>query len=190
MCVVPCVCLLTRPDVANAFATSVGSRTLKLKWAIVIALVSWANGAGVTLAVTGAAWQPLCVLPICQLPGVIDAGFSCLLCIHHCLLQVMETIGAVFLGGSVSSTISGGVADPLTFANTPDIFAYGTQAAERVIQPDIGCCTAYHTLSQQAVKCRLAALSFGGMDNSGPLVFAEQTHTPHQISCMQVCCAH
>jgi hypothetical protein len=28
----------------------------------------------------------------------------------------------------VSSTISGGVADPLRFANTPDIFAYGKQA--------------------------------------------------------------
>uniref|UniRef100_A0A383WA46 Phosphate transporter n=1 Tax=Tetradesmus obliquus TaxID=3088 RepID=A0A383WA46_TETOB len=36
----------------------------------------------------------------------------------------METLGAIFLGGSVSSTISGGVADPKTFANTPDIFAY------------------------------------------------------------------
>jgi phosphate/sulfate permease len=37
----------------------------------------------------------------------------------------METTGAIFLGGSVSSTISGGVADPATFVNTPDIFAYG-----------------------------------------------------------------
>lgn len=46
-------------DVGNAFATSVGSRTLKLKWALVIA-------------------------------------------------GVMETLGAIFLGGSVSSTISGG----------------------------------------------------------------------------------
>ncbi|KAF8059159.1 PHO89 [Scenedesmus sp. PABB004] len=67
-------------DVANAFATSVGSRTLKLKWAIAIAVV-------------------------------------------------METMGAIFLGGSVSSTISGGVADPKTFANTPDIFAYGMLCA-------------------------------------------------------------
>eukprot|EP00775_Hariotina_reticulata_P006951 gene6951-7167_t len=67
-------------DVANAFATSVGSRTLKLKWAIAIAVV-------------------------------------------------METMGAIFLGGSVSSTISGGVADPKTFQYTPDIFAYGMLCA-------------------------------------------------------------
>jgi phosphate/sulfate permease len=37
----------------------------------------------------------------------------------------METLGAIFLGGSVSNTISGGVANPLAFAATPDVFAYG-----------------------------------------------------------------
>lgn len=67
-------------DVANAFATSVGSRTLKMWHAIVIA-------------------------------------------------AIMETLGAIFLGGSVSSTISGGVADPAYFASTPDVFAYGMLCA-------------------------------------------------------------
>lgn len=67
-------------DVANAFATSVGSRTLTMKSAIAIAVV-------------------------------------------------METVGAIFLGGSVSSTISGGVADPKTFANYPELFAYGMLCA-------------------------------------------------------------
>lgn len=67
-------------DVANAFATSVGSHTLKLKWVILIA-------------------------------------------------AVMETCGAIFLGGSVSSTISGGVAKPSYFAENPDIFAYGMLCA-------------------------------------------------------------
>jgi phosphate/sulfate permease len=38
------VCVSTA-DVANAFATSVGSRTLKLKWAIVIAVVGVTQGA-------------------------------------------------------------------------------------------------------------------------------------------------
>lgn len=50
---------LAAADVANAFGTSVGSRTLKLKWAVLIA-------------------------------------------------AIMETCGAVFLGGSVASTIRGG----------------------------------------------------------------------------------
>jgi hypothetical protein len=36
----PLLFRLVYADVANAFATSVGSRTLKLKWAIVIAVVS------------------------------------------------------------------------------------------------------------------------------------------------------
>lgn len=67
-------------DVANAFATSVGSRTLKM-------------------------WHAICIA------------------------AVMETIGAIFLGGSVSSTISGGVADPAYFASTPDVFAYGMLCA-------------------------------------------------------------
>lgn len=47
-------------------------------------------------------------------------------CVPVCAcVQVMETVGAIFLGGSVSSTISGGVADPKTFANYPELFAYG-----------------------------------------------------------------
>lgn len=62
------------------FATSVGSHTLKLKWAIVIA-------------------------------------------------AIMETLGAILLGGSVSSTISGGVAKPDAFKSTPDVFAYGMLCA-------------------------------------------------------------
>lgn len=67
-------------DVANAFATSVGSHTLKLKWAVVMA-------------------------------------------------AVMETLGAILLGGSVSNTISGGIASPSAFAATPDVFAYGMLCA-------------------------------------------------------------
>lgn len=43
-----------RADVANAFATSVGSRTLKLKSAIVIAVVSTAFVQMVTGVVTAA----------------------------------------------------------------------------------------------------------------------------------------
>eukprot|EP00775_Hariotina_reticulata_P006399 gene6399-6630_t len=67
-------------DVANAFGTSVGARTLTLKWAVVIA-------------------------------------------------TIMESLGAIFLGGAVSNTISGGIADPLKFAAAPDVFAYGMLCA-------------------------------------------------------------
>jgi len=41
----------------------------------------------------------------------------------------METLGAIFLGGSVSDTISGGVANPQAFAAMPDVFAYGMLCA-------------------------------------------------------------
>jgi hypothetical protein len=37
--------------------------------------------------------------------------------------------GAIFLGGSVSDTISGGVANPEAFAAMPDCFAYGMLCA-------------------------------------------------------------
>jgi solute carrier family 20 (sodium-dependent phosphate transporter) len=73
-------------DVANAFGTSVGSKTLKLWSAVAIA-------------------------------------------------AVFEFLGAMLLGGNVTKTIAGGIANPSTFAKYPALFMFGMLAAE------VGACT-------------------------------------------------
>lgn len=108
----PCAtrCHVLPADVANAFATSVGSRTLKLKWAIAIAVVMETCGAiflggSVSSTISGG------VCATTQAPDTCRRSSTCMrvLITHHALLLCMQP----------------GVADPKTFANNPDIFAYG-----------------------------------------------------------------
>lgn len=68
-------------DVANAFGTSVGSRTLKI-------------------------WSAVCIA------------------------AVFEFTGAVTLGGAVTKTVAGSIANTKTFEGSPSIFMYGMFCAE------------------------------------------------------------
>lgn len=68
-------------DVANAFGTSVGSKTLSLWTAVVIA-------------------------------------------------AIFEFLGAMLLGGNVTKTIAGGIANTSTFSKSPAMFMFGMLAAE------------------------------------------------------------
>eukprot|EP00195_Chlamydomonas_chlamydogama_P008518 CAMPEP_0202915878 /NCGR_PEP_ID=MMETSP1392-20130828/66936_1 /ASSEMBLY_ACC=CAM_ASM_000868 /TAXON_ID=225041 /ORGANISM="Chlamydomonas chlamydogama, Strain SAG 11-48b" /LENGTH=670 /DNA_ID=CAMNT_0049608077 /DNA_START=106 /DNA_END=2118 /DNA_ORIENTATION=+ len=86
-------------DVANAFATSVGARSITLKQACVIAII-------------------------------------------------MEFTGAVALGGPVTNTVAGGVADVESFEDFPELFAYGMVCA--LLSAGMWICVA--TMMQLAVS--------------------------------------
>ena len=111
----------------SAFGTSVGSRTLHLWSAVVIAAIFEVRWQGHRRDRAGAhpCWQP--------------AGSRCLVSapvLHHSLLAHPsllprarpQFLGAMLLGGNVTRTLSSGIANTATFAATPAVFMYGARA--------------------------------------------------------------
>jgi sodium-dependent phosphate transporter len=86
----------------NAFGTSVGSRTLTMKQAVIVRA------------------------PEMAIAARLRADASALFMTLPQIAIVFEFAGALVLGRVITETIAGSIADPSIFAREPEVFAYGS----------------------------------------------------------------